>query len=129
MGSWRERFEQDTPIMRTLIILCISLIGAKANPSADIYRPLQVRNTNAVSGFNEENLGFLEPQPIPADEEFTAIMLDLLPEFTDVLKQFGGAQGGRLSITDMVSSFFPIVHKALEAKAKNEGRTLTNEEE
>jgi len=98
------------------ILLCVSVMTAMAVPTA----------TNAVSDFD---LGSLAPQTLPVDEDFSAIMLDLLPEFTDVLKNFGGAQGAQLSVTEAVSVFFPIVRKALEAKATSEGRTLTDAEE
>lgn len=78
---------------------------------------------------NTDNLGFLVPQTVPANQDFTAIMLDLLPEFSSVLKNFGGAQGAQLSPTQAVSVFFPIVRKALQAKAQSEGRTLARDEE
>jgi len=102
---------------------------AVALGTANFYSPLQVHNINAVSSSDVGNIGLLEPQSIPVDEDFTAIMLDLLPEFTDVLKKFGGAQQAQLNPTEAVSAFFPIVRKALEAKALSEGRTLTKEED
>jgi len=102
---------------------------AEAFRTADFSTSTQVYNINEVPSFDTGKMGVLEPQSISTNEDFTVIMLDLLPEFTDVLKKFGGVQAVQLSPTDLVSAFFPIVRKALEAKAKSEGRSLTKEEE
>jgi len=112
---------------KSLIVLCTLVMAAVAGPAVDLYRPDQAQEVFRV--FNFEDLGVLKPQPPPVDDDFSAIMLDLLPEFTGVLKKFGGSKGAQLSPTDMVSVFFPIVRKAFEAKAKSEGRTLKKEEE
>jgi len=113
---------ETTAMKTTTILLCVSVMTAVAVPTANLFQPHQAQNTNF-------GLGSLAPQTQPVDEDFSAIMLDLLPEFTNVLKNFGGAQGAQLSVTEAVSVFFPIVRKALEAKATSEGRTLTNAEE
>ncbi|CAL4071668.1 unnamed protein product [Meganyctiphanes norvegica] len=121
--------------MNTLIVLCVSVMAAVATP-AELYRPIQVQDTNAVSNFNLDaltlnidDLGLLRAAPLPVNEDFTAIMLDLLPEFTGVLKKFSGAGSSQFSPSGAVSSFFPIVRMAIEKKAKNEGRSLTKDEE
>lgn len=115
-------------------MMCTLVMAAVAIPANPIFttdlsqpKPFQ-RNFASDISTDTEIIGFLEPQVYEENDDFSAIMLDLLPEFTTILKKFGGSNGAKLGPTEMMSAFFPIIRKAMEAKAKSEDRELTDEE-
>lgn len=100
----------------TCILLLVSCVSSQNENPYQRAKIISSRDSNTRS---EDEVD---------DNSLSSHLLDLLPEFSTAVDGLASIPGSMQPL-DMISTFFPIIHKALEAQAAGTNQLLTEEDE